>query len=46
MSTHSHGRAIAELRRSNAAGAHQDRRTKRCRDRGARRRAAIADQMN
>lgn len=40
-----YARDMAELRRSNAAGTHGDRRTKRARDRGARRRRAIADQL-
>lgn len=37
-------RAMRDLRSSGAAGVHGDRRTKRQRDRGARRRAAIRDQ--
>lgn len=37
-------RAMRALRSSGAAGTHGDRRTKRLRDRGARRRAAIRDQ--
>lgn len=37
-------RAMRQRRSSNAAGTHGDRRTKRLRDRGARRRAAIRDQ--
>ena len=37
-------RAMHQRRTSNAAGTHGDRRTKRLRDRGARRRAAIRDQ--
>lgn len=36
--------AMRAKRSSNAAGPHSDRRTKRLRDRGARRRAAISDQ--
>ncbi|WP_162802066.1 hypothetical protein [Ornithinimicrobium murale] len=39
-----YAQGMAELRRSNAAGTHGDRRTKRARDRGARRRLAISDQ--
>lgn len=38
-------RAMHGLRSSNAAGIHGDRRTKRNRDRSARRRHAIADQL-
>lgn len=37
---------VQEIRRSNAAGRHQDRRTRRRRDRGADRRAAIREQKN
>lgn len=37
-------RAMHALRSSSAAGTHGDRRTKRLRDRGSRRRAAIRDQ--
>lgn len=36
-------RAMAEKRRSNAAGKHRDRRTKRVRSRAAKRAAAIRD---
>ncbi len=36
--------AVQNLRRSNAAGTHQDRRTKRARQRGQRDRLAIKDQ--
>ncbi|GAA1491005.1 hypothetical protein [Brachybacterium sacelli] len=38
-------RSMIERARSGAAGVHGDRRTKRRRDRGAKRRAAINDQM-
>lgn len=38
-------RSIIERARSGAAGVHGDRRTKRLRDRGSRRRAAIKDQL-
>lgn len=38
-------RSMIERARSGAAGAHGDRRTKRLRDRGARRRSAIKDQL-
>lgn len=37
---------VQGLRRSNAAGRHLDRRTRRRRDRGADRRAAINEQRN
>ena len=37
------GQRLAELRRSSASGTHGDRRTKRLRDRGAQKRAAIKD---
>jgi len=37
---------VQGLRRSNAAGRHPDRRTKRLRDRGAQKRAAITEQRN
>jgi hypothetical protein len=37
------GRRLAELRRSNASGKHQDRRTRRLRDRGSIRRQAIKE---
>jgi len=37
------GQRLQELRRSGAAGKHGDRRTKRLRDRGAQKRAAIKD---
>jgi hypothetical protein len=37
------GQRLQELRRSSAAGAHGDRRTKRLRDRGAQKRAAVQD---
>lgn len=40
-----YAREIAELRRSNAAGTHLDRRTKRDRDRSSNRRHAIQDQQ-
>lgn len=39
-----YAREIAELRRSNAAGIHPDRRTKRNRDRSSQRRNAIREQ--
>lgn len=39
------GRELAELRRSNAAGFHEDRRTKRQRGRSTERRQAIREQM-
>lgn len=35
---------VQERRRSNAAGTHQDKRTKRLRDRSSRKRTAINDQ--
>lgn len=38
-------RSVVERARSGAAGVHGDRRTKRRRDRGAKRRAAIKDQL-
>lgn len=38
-----YAREMAELRRSNAAGTHGDRRTKRNRDRSSQRRNAIND---
>jgi len=38
-------RAMVELRTSGAAGPHGDRRTKRNRERGTRKRAAIRDQL-
>ena len=38
-----YAREIAELRRSNAAGTHGDRRTKRNRDRSSQKRNAIRD---
>ena len=39
-----YAQAAQSLRRSNAAGTHQDRRTKRARQRGQRNRLAIKDQ--
>jgi len=39
-------RAMVNLRASGAAGPHGDRRTKRNRDRGTRKRAAIRDQLS
>lgn len=43
MHSERYAREIAELRRSNAAGTHGDRRTKRNRDRSNNRRRAIND---
>jgi hypothetical protein len=37
---------VQALRRSNAAGRHLDKRTKRLRDRGTQKRAAISEQRN
>jgi hypothetical protein len=39
-------RAVQDLRRSNAAGAHQDRRTGRNRTRGQREQTAIGEQLH
>lgn len=41
-----YAREMHDLRSSNAAGVHGDRRTKRLRDRGSRKRAALRDQMS